>query len=1332
MYTEKELQISNKSYTNKDFQSIFPELLDLAKKLTNKWDPSSSNESDPGVVLLKLGALLADKNNYNMDKNILETFPLSVTQRANAWKLYDMLGYSMGWYKAAVTDLTITYTGEHFQEQDAVSPIIIPKYTMFTDDSGQITYTLIEDLYFNEVSIPSTGQALQGTIHDYQVNGVTDITLDNLDSELRLFFTDRMIAQNGIFITNKGSINRDWRRVDNLESETLGSPIYKFGIIPNTDTCYIQFPQDIGNLIGGGLNIKYIITSGLAGNVKANVINSFLNEFVISEGSGSINDDFIIKNIASTSSGSDPEDIDSAYRNYKKTIGTFDTLVTIRDYENALRRAEDGYGRLYVSNAVVSDRTCDLNYTTKVVELTPQGNITKTFITKDDNENSYMDAFDIGLYVLNPSKDIYDSSYYYNKSFCPIQQQADIRKKIEEYKVSSHDYIDQEVANPYIYKNFYTLVGKVHTYYKVTEAQAEEIEENIKIALYKRYNARNVEFGQPVNYDDVLQTIQQADTRIKTVLLAEPEYKLRYTTLQDNSGDFSSSHPIDDGGLILKLLARMILAGNVQLYKFDRDIVYRFGQTEIEKYQRVTKIKPINKLGDNDISGLQGDDGYTVKKNQNIQLVAPNLYVEKSYVSYVNYALVDSASNKVKATYDNENKKWVVVINGISYEIGFTVDDGDVVGMYLYSGDSINPVIFDSAQDLDGYVSGKVEVVDAKGTLITARMLAKYEITEGQFNILSIEFSYGEGTFVINQGSYYRLKESQSIYINYTDSNGKNVDDVIRGGTIVRFTDNTNGTSKLATTKSVIEKTTIDGDKIGFSTLTASQQIDVLSVNKKTKDDRKLYCLWFTNDYQKLDESDTLVYTLFKSGQTQRMLQDNEYFMYTDERRNELVVLGSGTIIQRTNSSSTLQTTIKIKASDVISDGLQAIDDDTDWYPYNAKDNNLTFIETQIVTLGENAVIKATIIDDDKGKLQVGESAKVKSIKYKENKSSGSFTNLTEYDIGGDNIYQGVYCGWTLSSKINLMTGRDFPQELSSDDSIELSCINDKGEEVQVQTSLTGGENVKLLSNSVLAFSGGSEVSIVSSDGSDINIYKYVDKGLPLDLQYGQDNCITLYYNTYKKVGSTIDFEFSFNDTINRRYTIPVVFVGQSTQILIKAIGDNTEYKLNKNDNVKFIQFTDSDSKKFSGLSIASWSTSEGVDDSEDIKDFIRIEGIYVSPIVSDDNYKDVYSEQLYTTISECCGLVNDVDNSNNIDTVVDMVKNEDGSISNGNTFTFNETYIVPDTDKIDTEVAPHNSLNNLFANDAVWDINHICNKFTIPQLNTDTLSIKVAASSLK
>ena len=59
MITENELRISNKSYTNKDFAVIYKEILDIAKKLSYKYDPEASNESDPFIVLLKLLAFVA-------------------------------------------------------------------------------------------------------------------------------------------------------------------------------------------------------------------------------------------------------------------------------------------------------------------------------------------------------------------------------------------------------------------------------------------------------------------------------------------------------------------------------------------------------------------------------------------------------------------------------------------------------------------------------------------------------------------------------------------------------------------------------------------------------------------------------------------------------------------------------------------------------------------------------------------------------------------------------------------------------------------------------------------------------------------------------------------------------------------------------------------------------------------------------------------------------------------------------------------------------------------------------------------------------------------------
>jgi hypothetical protein len=168
----------------------------------------------------------------------------------------------------------------------------------------------------------------------------------------------------------------------------------------------------------------------LAGNVSSNTLTSFVSDFKPDGYSDAINGDIVIKNVASTNSGADPEEIDDAYYNYKRTIGTFNTLVTLLDYENAMYTSIDGVGAPYISNGVASDRTCDINYTTKVVELTSEGNAQKLYIDKVDSVPK-MTAFDIGLYILEPMTEVYSRDNkaidtYFNRSFGAITSSGNL------------------------------------------------------------------------------------------------------------------------------------------------------------------------------------------------------------------------------------------------------------------------------------------------------------------------------------------------------------------------------------------------------------------------------------------------------------------------------------------------------------------------------------------------------------------------------------------------------------------------------------------------------------------------------------------------------------------------------------------------------------------------------------------------------------------------------------------------------------------------------------------------------------------------------------------
>jgi hypothetical protein len=63
-------------------------------------------------VLLKVLTAVADKLNYNIDKNTLEAFMPSAAQEESMRKLCDMMGYAMQYYRSATTPVTIYYADD--------------------------------------------------------------------------------------------------------------------------------------------------------------------------------------------------------------------------------------------------------------------------------------------------------------------------------------------------------------------------------------------------------------------------------------------------------------------------------------------------------------------------------------------------------------------------------------------------------------------------------------------------------------------------------------------------------------------------------------------------------------------------------------------------------------------------------------------------------------------------------------------------------------------------------------------------------------------------------------------------------------------------------------------------------------------------------------------------------------------------------------------------------------------------------------------------------------------------------------------------------------------
>ena len=127
---------SKLSYTSRDYASILSDLIAAIPSVSSKW--TTTDEADPGIVLVKLLAMLGDMLSYNLDKAALEVYPDTVTQRRNAAQIFRLIGYKMKWYRSATVDAYLSNV--------SALPATLPRFTRFTVADGTITYSTYEQI----------------------------------------------------------------------------------------------------------------------------------------------------------------------------------------------------------------------------------------------------------------------------------------------------------------------------------------------------------------------------------------------------------------------------------------------------------------------------------------------------------------------------------------------------------------------------------------------------------------------------------------------------------------------------------------------------------------------------------------------------------------------------------------------------------------------------------------------------------------------------------------------------------------------------------------------------------------------------------------------------------------------------------------------------------------------------------------------------------------------------------------------------------------------------------------------------------------------------------
>lgn len=1258
--------LSNLSYVNKDFQSIYVELLDLVKKLTYRWDPSISNESDPGVLLIKLMAICADKNNYTSDKNVLECFPESVTQEPNARQLFEQLGYTMHWYQAATSEISMKWV-----DDETIYAYKIPRFTMVSNDKNSIVYTIVDEREIMGDGSITTANVIQGVAETYTVNGEELITTANLDANNRLYFPDRNVAENGVFICNADSTTEggrqenydSWVRKTNLAVEPLGQYCYKFGVSNDGESCYIEFPDDIQSLMGEGLYITYIRTDGEDGNISAKVLEKFYNDVTITDPEDPESslvlsaDNVLITNLSSATNGYNPESIDSAYRNYKRTVGTFNTLVTLRDYANAI--IESGM----VSNAFVCDRTDDVQVSYNVLSTSNDVTHYVNCVETDSNDNPLMEAFDLKMFVLR-NVDRPSTPDEYNSSFDVLVNDVsdtdpvidNILSYINDLKSVQHDFQPILPNKIVMFRNKYTIDCKVIPQYRVTALQEEDIRGRIQRALYTQLNAKAIEFGEEITFAEVYDIIMAADERIKAITLGPLDYKtyavyyngvefkevplgdlliVGVGTYDESTEQIDVEDKINDAlyygtntgsvyrydqntnkfvydeamNFSLDVYAKSILHGNTPLTEKVDDFILAYDQarantddpnpaTDIDMVTTAVTI-PFD-------SGSQPQATITLRENEVLQFYAPNLIDKLQYSNYVKFQFKFSAARNLPANTD--------------YTLG--ADEA----LVLYWKDSDDDV------DYNYYLYGG-------GTIVKASFPINTEAATSNFTGDSQGMTEGRGT---TANIYYRYYEEGTLHETYLS---------------------TYISTKMNSSQYI---------------LTSSKTITIRDKNTLELDNKKYKCYW------KLNTKTDGKYELFpqgSAGETQSyLLQNGEYFFYTNYDESMLAYWGEGTRIERIcDASSSAMICEVVDISAFQSDGLKSFEN---YWVMLGSTYHLVGEETQFIALGEGTDITFRSVDAapftfsvNYGGINWGTGPadiNAYTISYV-TPSSSEPTVLPKMMIDGD--------GWNCRAVLNFVPTPDEPQKLLDNQSIVYHTANG------FSGNITGNSNgVYVLADYAYHMDGGQNIDVTRMNANGDTLYAelYWYTSTVLDspnITYMANGGAKLTFD-HSGQDITINFKLPYDST-DDLYFIPLHNGNKNVDVLSVEMNGTSMEDLFGNTEFKkigdyYLVATGADFVNLASLTVHIEYTGDG-------GKVVTLRPPYRVKVP--DEMQGETFEALYRK-------------------VIDLDYKE----------VFDYTYQVPDEDLIENPLNPESFLNP----------KHICNPFTICQMDTSNMSILI------
>lgn len=569
------------NYSSRDYNSLLAEFKALVPTLTELWKPDA--EADPGMVIMKLIASAADMLGVNLDILANELFAPSVKQRKNAEKLFSLIGYELGWYTAARTEVTFTNSSDKSLSVDfgfnGSNFATLNAYTDITNSSRVITYNILPltntygasetrsrrsvitdnlNVFADSDSVrlkpgeSVTRVAIEGELRSYSVS-VAQVKANNYIIKL----PSQHIDTTAIWIKAKSSQNAEnflatqWIQVTSPAEFITPEPRFAvtYDSYSNAQIQVSNYLNQLEDYDNNYLTIYWIDCSGIIGCVGEDVLSNFLPA---KSGQTYEEGELTISNLSNTVelpntytvTGRSPETAKEAYQNSRNYINTFDSLVTLPDFNRFLNR-EAG-----VDCGLVIDcqKALEINMAIYNDKNLTDSQKSKQYITNYDfpaGEPIYDWKTVLGLDFdpTDPQKFVFAANFKRITAMCFAVHNdfkdsswgrgqtstAQINKstKFERYKppimfidAVNRDYAPLQAMSVQLEFGYlrlfkFRIVGTIRPVKPVSQDVADNIIAKVKEDLAMYYAPANREIGQKPNISEIIDIVENADSRIR-------------------------------------------------------------------------------------------------------------------------------------------------------------------------------------------------------------------------------------------------------------------------------------------------------------------------------------------------------------------------------------------------------------------------------------------------------------------------------------------------------------------------------------------------------------------------------------------------------------------------------------------------------------------------------------------------------------------------------------------------------------------------------------------------------------------------------------------------